>query len=194
MSIRTTALAATLAAVPALTPALAQQDPEQEGSDAAKEQFFATLTSAGDFSTLEQVLQGSDATWFLEEGEAYTLFAPTDEAFAELPNGVLDALMTEENRPKLNAILERHLVPDGALMAADLSGRDALDPATGEPLEVSSEGDGVMVGEATVTQPDIETENGVVHAIDTVLVPEIVIEAMKYREEWPETEEGETAD
>ena len=50
-----------------------------------------------------------------------------------------------------------------------------------------------MVGEATVTQPDIQTDNGVVHAIDTVLVPEIVVEAMRYREEWPETEVGEAA-
>ena len=102
--------------------------------------------------------------------------------------------MTDENRPKLNAILERHLVPDEELASSDLSGREALDPASGEPLEVSAEGDSPMVGEATVTQAGIETENGVVHAIDTVLVPEIVVEAMKYTEEWPETEEGETTD
>ena len=194
MSIRTVALVATLAAAPALTPALAQQDPEQEGSDAAKEQFFATLQEAGDFSKLTEALQASDATWFLEEGEPYTLFAPTDEAFEKLPDGVIDALMTDENRPKLNAILERHLVPDEELASSDLSGREALDPASGEPLEVSAEGDSPMVGEATVLQAGIETENGVVHAIDTVLVPEIVVEAMKYTEEWPETEEGETTD
>ena len=191
MSIRTLTLAAALAATGAV--ATAQQDPEPEGSEARKEAFFAELREAGAFGTLVEALGASDATWFLEEGEPYTLLAPTDAAFETLPDGVLDALLTDENRPKLNAILERHLVPDGEVMAADLSDGQMIDPATGEPLEVSSGGEQVTIGEATVTEADIRTENGVVHAIDAVLVPEIVVEAMKYREEWPETEEGEAA-
>ena len=159
-------------------PAAAQDAPD----------FRTAAEESGQFSTLLQALEASDAGWFLEEGEPYTVFAPTDAAFDKLPDGVLDALLTEENRPKLNAIIERHVIPDGEVMAADLSSGEMLDPATGEPLEVSMEGDQVMVGEATVTQPDIQTDNGVVHAIDTVLVPEIVVEAMRYREEWPEAE------
>ena len=191
MTIRKLTLATAFAA--GATAALAQQDPEQEGTDAQKEAFFSELQEAGDFATLVEALRGSDATWFLEEGEPYTFFAPTDAAFGELPEGVIDALLTEENRPKLNAILERHLIPDEALAASDLPQDGMIDPATGEPLEVSASGDQVTVGEATVTQAGIETDNGMVHAIDTVLVPEIVVEAMKYREEWPEAEEGEAS-
>ena len=179
---RTLALAGGLA-LAGFAPATAQDAPD----------FRTAAEEAGQFSTLLRALDASDAGWFLEEGEPYTVFAPTDAAFDELPDGVLDALLTDENRPKLNAIIERHVIPDGAVMAADLSDGEMLDPATGEPLEVSIEGDQVMVGEATVTQPDIETSDGVVHAIDTVLVPEIVVEAMKYREQWPETEEGDAS-
>ena len=183
MPIRTPLLAAGLAL--AAAPALAQD----EAGD-----LYAVAEEAGQFSTLLEALRASDADWFVEEDVTYTLFAPTDEAFDKLPEGVLEALMTEENRPKLNAIIEGHVVPDEELAAADLSGGQTVDPATGEPLEVSVEGDQVMVGEATVTEADIQTDGGVVHAIDTVIVPEMVIEALKYREEWPETEEGEAAE
>ena len=191
MTIRALTLAAALAAGAAA--ATAQQDPEPEGTQAQRDAFFAELEGAGAFATLVEALRASDATWFLEEGEPYTLLAPTDAAFETLPEGVLPALLTDENRPKLNAILERHLIPDGRTMAADLSDGQAIDPATGEPLEVGVDGERVTIGEAAVTEADIETENGVVHAIDAVLVPEIVVEAMKYREEWPEAEEGEAA-
>ena len=178
---RTLALAGGLAAV-GLMPAAAQDQGD----------LRTVAEEAGQFSTLLQALDASDATWFLEEENRYTLLAPTDEAFSKLPDGVLDALLTDENRPKLNAILEGHVLPDEELTSDQLSDDQMLDPATGEPIEVSVEGDRVMVDQATVTQADIQTDNGVVHAIDTVLVPEIVVEAMKYREEWPETEEGET--
>ena len=193
MVIRTLTLATVLMA--GTTVATAQQDPEAEGTEAQKEAFFAELREAGEFGTLVEALGASDATWFLEEGEPYTLFAPTDAAFSELPEGVLQALLTDENRPKLNAILERHLVPDRALAAGDLPQDGPIDPATGEPLEVSASGEQVTIGEATVTEADIQgPQDGIVHAIDAVLVPEIVVEAMKYTEDWPETEEGEAAE
>ena len=150
--------------------------------------FFEVVEQQGNFSTLVTALRGSDATWFLEMNEPYTLFAPTNEAFDNLPDGVLDALMTEENRPKLNAILERHVLADQKVMAADLSDGQQIDPATGEPLSVSVSDGQVTIQDATVTQADIATDVGVIHAIDTVLVPDMVVEAMKYREEWPENE------
>lgn len=150
--------------------------------------LYAVAEQSGQFSILLQALKASDATWFLEDGEPYTLLAPTDAAFDKLPNGVLDALLTEENRPKLNAILERHVLPDGELTAADLSDGQMLDPATGEALEVKLSDGTVTIGKATVTTADIQTDQGVMHAIDTVLVPEMVVEAMKYKEEWPEAE------
>lgn len=192
-TIRTLALAAALAAGGGAV-ATAQQDPEQEGTEAQKEAFFAELGEAGPFGALVEALRASDATWFLEEGEPYTLLAPTDEAFDALPEGVIEALIRDDNRPKLNAILERHLIPDDALAAGELSGREALDPASGEPLDVSASGERVTIDDATVTEADIRTENGVVHAIDAVLVPEIVVEAMKYIGDWPEAEEGEAAE
>lgn len=191
MTVRTIALAAALAAPLA---AHAQQDPEQEGSDAAREQFFSELEQAGEFSTLIAALKASDALWFLEEDEPYTLLAPTDAAFGKLPDGVVDALLTEGNRPKLNAVLERHLIPDDAMAASDVSQADVLDPASGEPLPVETKGEQVMINDAVVTQENIVLEHAVVHAIDDVLVPDIVVEAMKYREEWPETEEGEASE
>ena len=173
---RTLALAGGLSALTAL-PAMAQD----EAGD-----LRAVAEEAGQFSTLLQALDASDAGWFLEEDMAYTLLAPTDDAFAALPEGVLDALMTDENRPKLNAILEGHVIPEEVAMAADLSDGQTLDPATGEPIEVSVSDGTVTLDDATVTQADIETDDGVVHAIDTVLVPEMVVEALKYRGEWPE--------
>lgn len=179
MTIRAIALAATLAAG-------AANAAQHEGSDAAQEAFYAELEQMGGFSTLIAALKASDATWFLGEEMQYTLFAPTDAAFDALPDGVLDALLTEGNRPKLNAILERHLIPDDAMAVSDVSQAAMLDPASGEPLPVETKGDQVMIGDAVVTQENVLAENAVVHAIDAVLVPDIVIEAMKYREEWPE--------
>ena len=185
MTIRTLTLAAILAGTTAAT---AQQDPEAEGTQAAKDAFFAELEQAGDFDTLVAVLKASDATWFLEEDMPYTLFAPTNAAFDELPEGVLEALLVDENRPKLNAVLERHLVPDDAMAASDVSGQEVIDPASGEPLTIEAEGADVEVGEAMVTEANIALEHGVVHAIDAVLVPEIVVEAMKYTGDWPEAD------
>ena len=108
------------------------------------------LEEKGEYDTFLKALDASDAGWFLEEDEPYTVFVPTDAAFEALPEGVLDALLTDENRPKLNAILEGHVIPDGEVKAADLSDGQNLDPATGEPLAVSIDGDAVTVAEIAV--------------------------------------------
>jgi uncharacterized surface protein with fasciclin (FAS1) repeats len=152
---------------------------------AAAADLRAVAEEDGRFSTLLTALDASDAGWFLEEDMTYTLFAPTDEAFGKLPEGVLDALLRDENRPKLNAILERHVVPEQEVMSGDLSDGQMVDPATGEPLRVSLSGDSVTIGEASVVAADIDTDQGVVHAIDTVLVPELVVQAMKFTGDWP---------
>ena len=141
--------------------------------------------SKGDYSTFLKALEASDAGWFLEEDLTYTALIPTDAAFDKLPEGVLDALLREENRPKLNAILEGHVVPEAEVMSSDLSDGQMIDPATGEPLEVSIDGDAVMIGGATVVDPDIEADDGVAHGIDTVIVPEMVVQAMKFTGDYP---------
>lgn len=144
------------------------------------------LQEKGDYSTFLEAVEASDAGWFLEEDMAYTAFVPTDEAFAALPDGVLDALMKPENKPKLNAILEHHIVPEVVATAAEVSDGQSLDVADGEPLTVKVDGDTVMVDGAKVVEPDMEAENGIAHGIEQVLVPEIVVQAMKYTGDFPE--------
>ncbi len=122
---------------------------------------FSTLVSAVDAAGLVETLSG--------EGP-FTVFAPTNEAFDALPEGTLDSLLAEENSDQLTSILTYHVVPSAA-MAADLSDGQELETVNGETLTVSIDGDTVMVGDATVTQADIEASNGVIHVIDTVLMP-----------------------
>ena len=144
-----------------------------------------TLEEKGNYGTFLQVLEASDAGWFLEEDMSYTAFVPTDEAFAALPEGVLDALLEEENKPKLNAILEGHVIPEATAMSSDLSDGQSLDPATGEPLTVSIDGDSVSVEGIEVVEADINADNGIAHGIGGVIVPEMVVQAMKFTGDYP---------
>ena len=168
-------------------PALAQDD--DLDSDEARE-FFAALEADGRLSTAVRLIRASEATWFLErddgDDEEYTLFAPTDDAFARLPAGALDALLLEENRVALTEILEHHLIPDDDVDLDDLEDGRALEPATGEDLEVAVAGDAVTVGGANVVATDIEVDDGVVHVIDAVLIPDLVRDALTYRGILPE--------
>lgn len=141
--------------------------------------LLETLEQKGGFETLTTALQNSDATWITEEDVTYTLFAPTDEAFQKLPEGALDALLDPENKTELTVLLEHHAVPERALKGEEIEDGQQLDPAEGEPLQVSATDGQVRVGDATVVETDIQTDTGVVHAIDSVLVPEIVREAMR---------------
>ena len=98
------------------------------------------------------------------------MFAPTDEAFAKLPEGTLDNLLKPENKDQLVAILTYHVVP-GKIMSADIAGKKAeVATVQGSKLSVNAT-DGVKVDKATVVSADIETSNGVIHVIDTVVLP-----------------------
>ena len=120
---------------------------------------FATLVAAADAAGLIETLSG--------EGP-FTVFAPTDDAFAALPDGLVDALLLPENKDVLTKILTYHVVP-GTVMAADIVDGDV---ATVEGRTVTlSTMDGVKVNDATVIQADIVADNGVVHVIDAVIVP-----------------------
>jgi len=129
-----------------------------------------TAQDAGDFETLLTAAEAAGLVEVLSGDGPFTVFAPTDEAFAALPEGTVDDLLKEENKDRLTAILTYHVAPTAA-MSSDLSDGQMIDTVNGEQLEVSIDGDTVMVGEATVTQPDIEASNGVIHVIDTVLMP-----------------------
>jgi uncharacterized surface protein with fasciclin (FAS1) repeats len=120
---------------------------------------FATLTAAVTAAGLVETLQG--------EGP-FTVFAPTDDAFAALPAGVLDALLLPENKDVLTKILTYHVV-SGKVMAADVTDGD-VPTVEGQTVALST-ADGVTVNGAKVIQADVETSNGVIHAIDAVILP-----------------------
>lgn len=123
---------------------------------------------APDFSTLVAAAQAAGLVDTLNGEGPFTVFAPTDEAFAALPEGLVDALLLPENKDVLTKILTYHVVP-GTVMAADIVDGDVA-TVEGQNITLST-ADGVTVNGATVVQADIVASNGVVHVIDAVIVP-----------------------
>jgi uncharacterized surface protein with fasciclin (FAS1) repeats len=131
-----------------------------------------TAVAAGDFKTLVAAVQAAGLEATLRDGGPFTVFAPTDAAFAALPPGALDDLLKPENKDKLVQILTYHVVP-GKVMAADVAGK-TVDAATveGKTVKVVGSADGkVTVNGANVVSPDIAASNGVIHVIDQVIMP-----------------------
>ena len=128
--------------------------------------------SAGSFSTLLAAAEAAGLAEMLNNDEGpFTVFAPTDDAFKALPEGTVENLLKPENKEQLVKVLQYHVVP-GKVMSADLAGTTTnAKTAEGSEVTVDATGDNVMVGEATVTQADIEATNGVIHVIDKVLMP-----------------------
>lgn len=122
---------------------------------------------AGSFQTLVQAVQAAGLVETLSGEGPFTVFAPTDEAFAQIPQDTLQAVLA--NKEQLTAILTYHVVP-GKLMAADVVRSSQLQTVQGQSITVSTEG-GVRVDEANVIQTDIEADNGVIHVIDRVIMP-----------------------
>lgn len=125
------------------------------------------------FSTLVAALQAGDLVGALQGEGPFTVFAPTDSAFAALPEGTLESLLQPENKERLQAILQYHVVPANA-MASDVVGMDAVTTLQGSDVSIQVEnGTVTLMGQnaATVTQTDIEASNGVIHVIDSVLLP-----------------------
>lgn len=138
------------------------------GKQTAEKDIVDTAVSAGSFNTLVAAVQAAGLVDTLKGEGPFTVFAPTDEAFAKLPEGTVEALL--KDKAKLTAILTYHVVP-GALRAGDVVKSDSLATVQGGDLSVDT-ADGVKVGGAGVVQTDIETSNGVIHVIDTVLLPQ----------------------
>jgi uncharacterized surface protein with fasciclin (FAS1) repeats len=129
-----------------------------------------TAVGAGSFKTLVAAVQAAGLVDTLKGAGPFTVFAPTDEAFAKLPAGTVEGLL--KDIPKLTAILTYHVVP-GKVMAADVVKLDGKDAKTvqGSPVKISTTGGVKLNGTSTVTKTDIECTNGVIHVIDTVILP-----------------------
>ncbi len=129
-----------------------------------------TAVEAGQFETLVAAVQAAELVDTLKGDGPFTVFAPTDEAFAKLPAGTIDDLLKPENKDKLAAILTYHVVP-GKTMSGDLAGQTIeVASVQGDTIAIDAT-DGVKVDDATVVTADIETDNGVIHVIDTVIMP-----------------------
>jgi len=129
-----------------------------------------TAVKAGSFTTLVAAVKAADLVDTLKGEGPFTVFAPTDEAFAKLPAGTVEDLLKPENKEKLQAILLYHVVP-GKVTAADVVKVTSAKTANDMDLKVMVDGNMVKINEAQVVQTDIMTSNGVIHVIDTVLIP-----------------------
>ena len=129
-----------------------------------------TAIAAGQFNSLVAAVQAADLVDVLKSDGPFTVFAPTDEAFAALPAGTVESLLLPENKDKLVAVLTYHVVP-GKIMSTDIAGKKVdVESVEGSMISVNAM-NGVMVDNAHVVVADIETDNGVIHVIDAVILP-----------------------
>jgi uncharacterized surface protein with fasciclin (FAS1) repeats len=135
--------------------------------EAADKDIVDTAVSAGSFNTLARALQAAGLVETLKGPGPFTVFAPTDEAFAKLPAGTLEALLADKDR--LTKVLTYHVVP-GKVMAADVVKLESAPTVQGQRVMISTR-PGVKVDDANVTKTDIVASNGVIHVIDAVILP-----------------------
>ena len=131
-----------------------------------------TAVAAGSFKTLAAALKAAGLVETLKGKGPFTVFAPTDEAFAKLPAGTVESLLKPENKQKLVAILTYHVV-SGSVMAADVVKLKDAKTVNGQSVKIGVTGSNVMVDNAHVVKTDIKASNGVIHVIDTVLMPKM---------------------
>ncbi len=131
-----------------------------------------TAVSAGSFKTLVAAVKAAGLVDTLKGDGPFTVFAPTDEAFAKLPAGTVEDLLKPENKAKLTAILTYHVLP-GKVMSKDIAGKKlGVKTVQGQEVSVNAT-KGVKIDGATVTSADLVTSNGVIHVIDTVIMPKM---------------------
>jgi len=163
---------AAIAVALALTLSACGSDSEESMETATEETSVGTIVDvavgAGNFGTLVAAVTAADLVETLSGAGPFTVFAPTDEAFAALPAGVLDALLLPENKATLAKILTYHVV-SGQVMAADVTDGDVA-TVEGQTIKLSTM-DGVSVNGAKVVAADVAASNGVIHAIDAVILP-----------------------
>ena len=135
---------------------------------AMNQDIVGVAVAAGDFNTLVAAVKAAGLVETLQGDGPFTVFAPTDEAFAKLPAGTVDKLLA--NPDKLKQILLYHVVP-GKVTADKVVSLNSATTAEGDDVAIKVKGDSVMVNNATVTATDVMASNGVIHVIDTVLIP-----------------------
>ena len=136
----------------------------------AEKDIVGTAVEAGDFKTLAAALDAAGLVTALQQPGPFTVFAPTDAAFAKLPAGTVENLLKPENKQQLIDVLTYHVVP-GKVMAADVAGVDEAKTLNGKMIDIEVEGSAVKINEANVTATDIAATNGVIHVIDQVILP-----------------------
>jgi uncharacterized surface protein with fasciclin (FAS1) repeats len=156
---------ATLAVVATAIASISSAPARATGTDVVD-----TAVATGQFKTLAAALAGAGLVSILKGPGPFTVFAPTDAAFAKLPAGTVDDLLKPENKARLAAILTYHVVP-GRVMAADLVRLEEARTVNGEMVDVKVDGGSVMINDAKVTAADVTASNGVIHVIDTVMLP-----------------------
>jgi uncharacterized surface protein with fasciclin (FAS1) repeats len=129
-----------------------------------------TAVAAGSFTILAKAIEAAGLVDALKAEGPFTVFAPTDEAFGKLPEGVLDELLQPENKEKLTKILTYHVV-SGRVMAADVVELESAEALSGDKLSIKVAKSGVQVANAQVVKTDILASNGVIHVVDTVMLP-----------------------
>ncbi|MEM6942902.1 MAG: fasciclin domain-containing protein [Pseudomonadota bacterium] len=142
--------------------------PVQAGS--ASKDIVDTAVSADGFNTLVAAVQAAGLVETLKGDGPFTVFAPTDEAFAALPEGTVENLLKPENKDQLVAVLTYHVVP-GKVMSTDIAGKAmSVETVQGSTADIDAT-DGVTIDNASVVAADIEASNGVIHVIDAVILP-----------------------
>jgi uncharacterized surface protein with fasciclin (FAS1) repeats len=135
-----------------------------------KKDIVDVAAANGSFSTLVAAVKAAGLVDTLKGDGPFTVFAPTDEAFAKLPAGTVENLLKSENKDKLTAILTYHVV-SGKVMAADVVKLDSAATVQGQSVNVTINDGSVMINNANVVMADVKASNGVIHVIDTVLLP-----------------------
>jgi len=144
--------------------------PDKQTNVNADKNIVELAASQENLSTLVQAVQAAGLVDVLKGDGPFTVFAPTNEAFAALPEGTLETLLKPENIKTLKSILTYHVI-GSKVMSSDLSDGASAGTVEGSDVNVSIDGNTVMIENATVTTPDVEASNGVVHIIDKVILP-----------------------
>ena len=143
---------------------------DDDAGTSSPKDIVATASAAGTFDTLVAALGAADLTATMESAGPFTVFAPTDAAFAKLPAGTVDELLKPENKAMLQAVLKYHVVA-GDVRAAQVVTLTSASTLQGGSVAITVSGSTVKVNDATVTTVDVVASNGVIHVIDTVLLP-----------------------
>ena len=159
-----------IALVPGLVIAGSHAKTDKAAKSMMQMDIVDTAISAGQFNTLVQAVQAADLVDTLKGPGPFTVFAPTDEAFAKLPAGTLTDLLKPENKSKLQSILTYHVVA-GNVMSTDAVKLTSAKTVNGDSFSIRTDSNGLMVDEATVISADIKASNGVIHVIDRVILP-----------------------